>query len=201
MVCGSGLYSVILAAQAIGTAQADCIIAGGQESMSNAPFLLPHLRRGRKLGDAAALDSVIVDGLFCALKQYHMGVTAENIAQKYSISRVAQDAYALRSHQRAKHATEKGYFKDEMLLLGTHDCDEQIRNDIHDKDLAKLKPVFAVDGTVTAGNASGINDGAAAVLLSSEKGLTAPYPAGANRRLWLLWDRPRLYGYGSGNRN
>jgi len=172
-VCGSGLRSVVLGAQALQLGEAAIIVAGGQESMSQAPHCA-YLRTGTKMGDVALLDTMIRDGLWDAFHDYHMGVTAENIAAKWSISREEQDAFACRSQQKAAAAQATGRFIEEIVPVtvphpkgdATVNADESIRPDTTPKALAKLRPVFQKqNGTVTAGNASGVNDGAAAVLL------------------------------------
>ena len=177
-VCGSGLKAVQLAVQAIRCGDAELVIAGGQENMSLAPYVLPKARTGLRMGHAELQDSMIKDGLWDAFNDYHMGVTAENLASRYDISRAQQDAFAAASQQKAAAAIEGGRFKDEItpiaipqrkgepLLFAT---DEQPRGDTTLDSLAKLKPAFSKDGSVTAGNASTLNDGAAVVLLASAK--------------------------------
>lgn len=174
-VCGSGLKAVALAAQALETENAEVIVAGGMESMSNSPYLLPKARTGLRMGDSVVVDSMVCDGLWDVYNDFHMGETAENIAERYGISRKEQDAYALESHRRAIVAHESGAFRDEILPVAlpikkgaapeTLANDEGIRVDSTFESLAKLKPIFREGGTVTAGNASGINDGAAALVL------------------------------------
>ncbi|HEY8102530.1 MAG TPA: acetyl-CoA C-acetyltransferase [Burkholderiaceae bacterium] len=184
-VCGSGLKAIHLAAQAIKCGDAGIVIAGGQENMSAAPHVLNNSRDGFRMGDAKLVDSMIVDGLWDAFNQYHMGVTAENVAKKFDISRQEQDAFAMASQNKAEAAQKAGKFKDEILPIeiaqkkGTlvFDADEYIKYGTTMESLSGLRPAFAKDGTVTAGNASGINDGAAAVMLMSagrakELGLT-----------------------------
>jgi acetyl-CoA C-acetyltransferase len=176
-VCGSGLKAVMLAAQAIRAGDADVLVAGGMESMSNAPYLLPGARTGYRLNDQKVVDAVVHDGLWCAFEDIHMGNEAEIIAEKFCISRQEQDAFALESHQRAAAATEAGRFKDEMIPVQiaqkkgtiTVDRDEAIRPDTSLEALAALKPAFKKDGTVTAGNAPGLNDGAAALVVASSE--------------------------------
>jgi acetyl-CoA C-acetyltransferase len=176
-VCGSGLKATHLAAQAIKCGDADIVIAGGQESMSSAPHVLLGSRDGFRMGDAKLTDSMIVDGLWDAYNDYHMGVTAENVAKKYEISRRDQDEFAAASQQKAEAAQKAGRFKSEIVPIeivtkkGTtsFDSDEYIRAGATAAALADLKPAFSKDGTVTAGNASGINDGAAAVMLMSAR--------------------------------
>lgn len=175
VVCGSGLKSVIMAAQSIVAGDADVVLAGGMENMSAAPYLLDKARWGYRMGDGALTDSVLRDGLSCALNHYAMGFTAENIAQRYGISREAQDEVALCSQQRAMAAIERGAFADEIVPVTVmqrkravvFDRDEYPRTDTSAAVLAKLRPAFAEAGTVTAGNASGINDGAAALVVMS----------------------------------
>ena len=174
-VCGSGLKATHLAAQAIRCGDADIVIAGGQENMSAAPHVLNGSRDGIRMGDGKLIDSMIVDGLWDVYNQYHMGVTAENVAKKFGISRREQDEFAARSQQKAEAAQKAGKFKDEITpveLVGKKattrfDSDEYVRHGVTAESLAELKPAFSAGGTVTAGNASGINDGAAAVMLMS----------------------------------
>jgi acetyl-CoA C-acetyltransferase len=176
-VCGSGLKSVQLAAQAIKCGDADIVIAGGQENMSASAHVLSGSRDGFRMGDAKLVDSMIVDGLWDVYNQYHMGVTAENVARKYDVSRREQDEFAAASQQKAQAAQQAGRFKEEITPVeivtkkGTtyFDTDEYIRYGVTAESLADLKPAFNKDGTVTAGNASGINDGAAAVMLMSAR--------------------------------
>ena len=175
-VCGSGLKAVQLAVQAIRCGDAEIVVAGGMENMSLAPYVLPKVRTGLRLGHAELVDSMISDGLWDAFNDYHMGQTAENLVQKYQLSREAQDAFAARSQQRAAAAVESGRFREEItpVLIPqrkgeplTFDTDEGIRADTTAEGLARLRPAFAKDGSVTAGNASSLNDGAAAVLVMS----------------------------------
>jgi acetyl-CoA C-acetyltransferase len=179
-VCGSGLKAVALAAQAIQTGNAEIVVAGGMESMTNAPYLLPQGRNGFRMGDATVVDAMIRDGLWEIYNDYHMGVTGENVAEKHSITREQQDAYALASHQKAAAAQKAGAFKDEMLPVeipskkkgeaaGVLDRDESVREDASLEALRALKPAFKKDGTVTAGNAPGVNDGGAAVVVTSAR--------------------------------
>ncbi len=176
-VCGSGLKATHLAAQAIRLGDADIIIAGGQENMSAAPHVLPNSRDGQRMGDWKMVDTMIVDGLWDVYNQYHMGVTAENVAKKYEISREQQDAFAAASQQKAEAAQKAGRFKDEIVPVeiaskkGTvvFDSDEFIKAGVTAESLAGLRPAFDKAGGVTAGNASGLNDGAAAVLMMSAK--------------------------------
>jgi len=178
MVCGSGLKAVALAAQAILTGNANIAVAGGMESMTNAPYLLPQARKGFRMGDAKAVDSMIKDGLWCALDDQHMGHTGELVAEKHSITREIQDAYAVESHRRAAAAWAEGRYDAEVLAIPlpstnnsaapiTFRIDECVRPNASMDALAKLRPAFKPDGTVTAGNAPGVNDGAAALLLMS----------------------------------
>ncbi|KOR29369.1 acetyl-CoA acetyltransferase, partial [Achromatium sp. WMS1] len=177
-VCGSGLKAIALANQAILTGDAEIIIAGGQENMSQAPHLLPRSRDGQRMGDWTMKDSMIIDGLWDIFGQVHMGITAENIAQKYALDRKMQDAFAAESQQRVAAAQKVGLFTEEIVKVTVPQRkgeplifaqDEFPRVDTTIESLAKLKPAFTKDGTVTAGNASGINDGAAAVLVMSAK--------------------------------
>ncbi len=173
-VCGSGLKAVILAAQAIRDGDSDIVIAGGQENMSAAPHVLLGSRDGQRMGDWKMVDSMIVDGLWDVYNQYHMGITAENVAKKYSISREAQDTLALASQQKATAAQEAGRFKDEIVPVSIAQkkgdpivfaADEYINKKTSAEALAGLRPAFDKAGSVTAGNASGLNDGAAAVVV------------------------------------
>jgi acetyl-CoA C-acetyltransferase len=177
-VCGSGLKATHLAAQAIKAGDAEIIIAGGQESMSAAPHLLQGARDGYRMGDAKMVDSMILDGLWDVYNQYHMGVTAENVAKKFGVTREEQDAFAAASQQKAEAAQKAGRFKDEIIPLEipqrkgpaiVFDSDEYPKHGTTAEKLAALKPAFDKAGTVTAGNASGINDGAAAVIMMSAK--------------------------------
>ena len=175
-VCGSGLKAVHLAAQAIALGDADLVLAGGQESMSLAPYVLPKARTGLRLGHAQLEDSLIRDGLWDAFNDYHMGITAENLAERYGITREQQDAFAADSQRKAAEAIAAGRFGDEITPISIpqrkgdpvlFDTDEQPRAGTTAEALAKLRPAFKKDGTVTAGNASTINDGAAVLLLAS----------------------------------
>ena len=177
-VCGSGLKAVMLAAQSIALGDNDMIVAGGMESMSNAPYLLMKARDGYRMGDGEIVDSMIHDGLWCAFDHWHMGETGEVVAGKYDIARHRQDEYALGSQRKAVAAIKSGRFKDEITPVEipqrkgapiVFDADEGPREDSSLDALAKLKPAFRPDGTVTAGNASTINDGAAACVLTSEE--------------------------------
>lgn len=175
-VCGSGLKALHLAAQAIRCGDADVIIAGGQENMSLAPYVLPKARTGLRMGHGQLIDSMITDGLWDAFNDYHMGITAENLVEQYGISRQMQDAFAAGSQQKAVAAIQAGRFKDEITPISiaqrkgeplVFDTDEQPRDGTTAESLATLKPAFKKDGSVTAGNASSLNDGAAAVLMMS----------------------------------
>jgi acetyl-CoA C-acetyltransferase len=181
-VCGSGLKAVALAAQAIQLEEKEIIVAGGMESMSKAPHLVWGLREGVKFGDVQIKDSMILDGLWCAFDNIHMGMTGEIVAEKFGASRSEQDVYAASSHQKAVQAIEKGYMKDEIVPIEVpqkkgdpviFSVDEGPRKDTTIEKLAKLRPVFKKDGTVTAGNASTLNDGAAAVVVASEDAVKA----------------------------
>lgn len=176
MVCGSGLKAVALASQAIMAGDAEIVVAGGMESMSNAPYLLPQGRKGYRMGDGAVVDSMVRDGLWCACENYHMGITAEHVADKHSITREEQDAYALASHQKAAAAWREGKFDAEVVPVNVTGRkgdvtvvrrDESVREDASASALAALKPAFKKDGTVTAGNAPGVNDAAAALVVMS----------------------------------
>jgi len=173
-VCGSGLKAVMLADQGIRVGDIDVAVAGGMESMSNAPYLLPRVRDGLRMGNGEVVDAMINDGLWCAFEQCHMGNSGEVVAEHYKVGRAAQDDYAARSHQKAARATSEGAFTDEILpisipqkkgdpIVVTHD--EAIRPDTTAAGLAALKPAFKKDGTVTAGNAPGVNDGASALVV------------------------------------
>ncbi|HEY3626140.1 MAG TPA: acetyl-CoA C-acetyltransferase [Terracidiphilus sp.] len=177
-VCGSGLRAVSLAAQQIQTGDAEFVVAGGMESMSNAPYLLPQARSGYRMGNGTVVDAMIHDGLWEAYRGYHMGVAAEMIAEKYGITRAEQDAFAAESHRRAAEATEKGWFRDGIVPVEipaakkgeaprVFNRDETIRPETTAEILGKLKPAFKEGGTVTAGNAPGVSDGAAAVVVTS----------------------------------
>jgi acetyl-CoA C-acetyltransferase len=173
-VCGSGLKSVQLAVQAVRCGDSEIVVAGGQENMSSAPHLLPNSRTGNRLGDWTLIDSMIVDGLWDAFHDCHMGITAENVAEHYGISREEQDLFAAQSQQKAEAALNAGRFADEIVPVEipqrkgppvVFEVDEFPRAGTTAESLAKLKPAFKKDGSVTAGNASGINDGAAAVMV------------------------------------
>jgi len=175
-VCGSGLKAVMLAAQAIRDGDSEIVIAGGQENMSLSPHVLPGSRDGQRMGDWKMVDTMIVDGLWDVYNQYHMGITAENVAKQYSINREAQDALALASQQKAAAAQDAGRFKDEIAAVTipqkkgdaiVFDADEFINRKSNAEALAGLRPAFDKAGSVTAGNASGLNDGAAGLMLMS----------------------------------
>lgn len=175
-VCGSGLHAVALAYNSILAEQGNVLLAGGMESMSNAPYVLKNARNGYKLGNGELIDSVVADGLTCPINKYHMGITAENIAAKYNISRLEQDEFAYGSQIKAREAKNKQVFAEQIVPVLTKTKkteiwfaeDEHVRGDTSKEKLSNLKPVFKENGSVTAGNASGINDGAAAVLVMSE---------------------------------
>ncbi|RZI64416.1 acetyl-CoA C-acetyltransferase [Variovorax guangxiensis] len=177
-VCGSGLKAVMLAAQAVGTGDSEIVIAGGQENMSLAPHVLPNSRNGQRMGDWKLVDTMIVDGLWDVYNQYHMGITAENVAKQYNIDRAAQDELALGSQTKAAAAQDAGKFKDEIVGVSipqkkgdplVFDKDEFINRKSSAEGLAALRPAFDKAGGVTAGNASGLNDGAAAVMVMTAK--------------------------------
>ena len=176
MVCGSGLRAIALGAQSIQTSNADIVVAGGMESMTNAPYLLPQARSGFRMGNATAVDSMVHDGLWDVYNDFHMGQTAELVAEKYNISREEQDCFALLSHKKAAAAWREGRFAPEVVpvevpakkkgqLPTVFNFDESIREDASIESLRALKPAFKKDGTVTAGNAPGVNDAAAAVVV------------------------------------
>ncbi|CZQ93932.1 thiolase active site [Trichococcus palustris] len=176
-VCGSGMKAIILGSQAIRVGDAETVVVGGTENMSQAPYLLNNQRWGSKLGDVRTIDSLVHDGLTDAFDQTHMGVTAETVAEKFGVTREEQDAFALHSQQKAAAAQAAGHFKDEIVPVSIWDRkkqetlaaeDEYIRKNVTAESLRKLKPAFMKDGTVTAGNASGINDGAAALVLMAK---------------------------------
>lgn len=206
-LCGSGLKSVALAAQAIGAGEADAIVAGGMESMSQAPYYLEQARSGYRLGNGSLVDAIIKDGLTDAFHGIHMGVTAENIAAKYGISREETDQFALESQLKAVRAIQEGRFAAEIVAVPikqrkgdpiNFERDEYPKPDTTLESLAKLKPAFQKDGVVTAGNASGLNDGAAAVLLMSQamaekKGIA---PLGRIRSYASVGLDPKVMGLG-----
>jgi acetyl-CoA C-acetyltransferase len=174
-VCGSGLKAVALGAQAIQTGNCEIVVAGGMESMTNAPYLLPQARKGYRLGNSQIIDSLVNDGLWDVYNNYHMGITGENVAEKYNITREEQDEYAVNSHRKAVSAMKECRFKAQIVPVeiqskkGTIivDKDESPREDTTAESLRALKPAFKKDGTVTAGNAPGVNDGAAALVVTS----------------------------------
>ena len=178
-VCGSGLKAVQLAAQAVLCGDAEVVVAGGAENMSQAPYILPNQRWGSRMGNATVVDTMLRDGLTDGFEDYHMGITAENVAEQYGITREDQDSFALQSQKRAVAAVESGRFKEEIIPVEipqrrgeplVFDTDEFPRKDVSLEGLSKLRPAFQKDGSVTAGNSSGINDGAAAVVvMSAEK--------------------------------
>jgi len=177
-VCGSGLKAIMMAAQGVQLGDTEIVVAGGMESMSNAPYLLPKAREGYRLGHGKILDTVIQDGLWCAFDDQHMGCTGEVVSERFHVSRAEQDEFALNSHRRASAAIKSGKFKDEIVPVqipqkkGTpivFDTDEPVREDTSIESLGKLKPAFKDDGTVTAGNAPGMNDGASAVVVTSDE--------------------------------
>jgi acetyl-CoA C-acetyltransferase len=178
-VCGSGLKAVMLASQGIATGDIDIAVAGGMESMSTTPYLLPRVREGLRMGDGKIVDALINDGLWCSFENCHMGISGEVVAERYSVSRSEQDSYAAESHRKAAHATREGWFKDEILPVTIPqkkgrglvvDTDEPIREDTTADSLASLKPAFKKEGSVTAGNAPGVNDAAAAlVVMAADK--------------------------------
>jgi len=179
-VCGSGLKSVALAAQAVQTGNSSIVVAGGMESMTNTPYLLPQARKGYRLGNAQVIDSMVHDGLWDIYNDYHMGITGENVAEKYGITREEQDEFAVNSHRKAVAAIKECRFKSQIVPVeipakkkgappNSFDKDESPREDTTLETLRALKPAFKKDGTVTAGNAPGVNDGAAALVVTSAK--------------------------------
>ena len=178
-VCGSGLKAVMMAAQGVQLGDTEIVVAGGMESMSNAPYLLPKAREGYRLGHGTIVDSVINDGLWCAFDDQHMGCTGEVVAERFQVSRQEQDEYSLNSHRKAAAAIKSGTFKEEIVAVEipqkkgasvVFDTDEPVREDTSLESLGKLKPAFKEGGTVTAGNAPGVNDGASAlVVISAER--------------------------------
>jgi acetyl-CoA C-acetyltransferase len=207
MLCGSGLKSVAIASQMIRAGDADVVVAGGMENMSRSPYLLPDARFGARMGDTKMIDSMVHDGLQDAFNDIHMGVTAENLAEQYAISRQEQDEFAAQSQQKAGQAVEKGVFKDEIVPIEVKDkketrlieADEGPRAGTTAEKLGNLKPAFGREnGTVTAGNASGINDGAAAVVVMSastaaERGLE---PLGTVESYASVGVEPKIMGIG-----
>jgi acetyl-CoA C-acetyltransferase len=175
-VCGSGLKAVMMAAQGIQLGDTEVVVAGGMESMSNAPYLIPKAREGYRLGNGVLLDAMIHDGLWDAYNDYHMGCTGEIVSERFKVSRAEQDAYAVESHRKAAAAIKAGNFKEEIVAVEipqkkgpaiSFDTDETVREDTSLEALAKLKPAFKTEGTVTAGNAPGVNDGASALVVTS----------------------------------
>ena len=175
-VCGSGLKAIMMAAQGVQLGDTEIVIAGGMESMSNAPYLLPKAREGYRLGNGTLVDTVINDGLWCAFDDQHMGCTGEVVSERFHVSREEQDEYALSSHRKASAAIKSGKFRDEIVPVEIKqrkgppvifDTDEPVREDTSLESLGKLKPAFKEGGTVTAGNAPGVNDGASAVVVTS----------------------------------
>lgn len=177
-VCGSGLKAIMMAAQGVQLGDTEIVVAGGMESMSNAPYLLPKAREGYRLGHGTIVDTVINDGLWCAFDDQHMGCTGEVVAERFHVSRKEQDEYALNSHRKASSAIKDGKFKEEIVPIEIpqrkgspvlFDTDEPVREDTSLESLGKLKPAFKEGGTVTAGNAPGVNDGASAVVVTSRE--------------------------------
>jgi len=175
-VCGSGLKAVMLAAQGIQLGDTEFVVAGGMESMSNAPYLIPKAREGYRLGNGELVDAMVHDGLWCAFNDYHMGCTGEVVAERFNVSRAEQDEYAFNSHRKAIAATKAGKFQDEIVAIEiqqkkgqsiTFAHDETVREDTSIEALGKLEPAFKEGGTVTAGNAPGVNDGASALVVTS----------------------------------
>src|SRR5947207_9597644 len=175
-VCGSGLKAIMMAAQGVQLGDTEIVVAGGMESMSNAPYLIPKAREGYRLGHGTMLDSAIQDGLWCSFDDQHMGCTGEVVSERYHVSRAEQDEYALNSHRKAGAAIKSGRFKEEIVPVEIpqkkgasviFDTDEPVREDTSLESLAKLKPAFKEGGTVTAGNSPGVNDGASAVVVTS----------------------------------
>jgi len=175
-VCGSGLKAVMMAAQSVQLGDTEIVVAGGMESMSNAPYLIPKAREGYRLGNGELVDSMINDGLWCAFENYHMGCTGEVVAEEYRVSRSEQDEFAMNSHRKAAAAIKAGKFKDEIVPVEIpqkkgspliFDTDETVREDTSLEVLGKLKPAFKQEGTVTAGNSPGVNDGASALVVTS----------------------------------
>lgn len=177
-VCGSGLKAIMMAAQGVQLGDTDIVVAGGMESMSNAPYLLPKAREGYRLGHGAIVDTVINDGLWCAFDDQHMGCTGEVVSERFHVSREEQDEYALNSHRKASAAIKAGKFQEEIVPIEIpqrkgppiiFETDEPVREDTSLESLGKLKPAFKEGGTVTAGNAPGVNDGASAVVVTSRE--------------------------------
>jgi acetyl-CoA C-acetyltransferase len=206
-VCGSGLKAVAMAAQAIAAGDAEVVVAGGMENMSAAPHLLPGARAGYRMGDATVVDSMVRDGLWCAIEDCHMGATAENVAAEFEVTREDQELFALQSQQRAARAAREGAFADEIVPVRVPrrrgpdllvDADEHPRPDTTLDDLARLRPAFDAGGTVTAGTSSGINDGAAAtVVMSAERAARLGVaPVGVVRGYAAAGVPPRIMGMG-----
>jgi acetyl-CoA C-acetyltransferase len=175
-VCGSGLKAIMMAAQGVQLGDTEIVVAGGMESMSNAPYLMPKAREGYRLGNGTLIDSVINDGLWCAFDDQHMGCTGEVVSERFHVSRAEQDEYSLNSHRKASAAIKSGKFREEIVPIEikqrkgppvVFDTDEPVREDTSLESLGKLKPAFKEGGTVTAGNAPGVNDGASAVVVTS----------------------------------
>src|SRR6266545_738307 len=177
-VCGSGLKAVMMAAQGIQLGDTEIVVAGGMESMSNAPYLIPKAREGYRLGNGVLVDAMIQDGLWCSFDDQHMGCTGEVVSERFHVSRAEQDEYAMNSHRKASAAIKAGKFKEEIVPVEipqkkgspvVFDTDEPVREDTSIEGLGKLKPAFKEGGTVTAGNAPGVNDGASAVVVTSDE--------------------------------
>src|ERR1700687_2970173 len=177
-VCGSGLKAVMMAAQGVQLGDTEIVVAGGMESMSNAPYLIPKAREGYRMGNGLMIDTVINDGLWCAFDDQHMGCTGEVVSERFQVSRQEQDEYSLNSHRKAAAAIKSGKFKEEIVSVEipqrkgapvVFDTDEPVREDTSLESLGKLKPAFKEGGTVTAGNAPGMNDGASAVVVTSSE--------------------------------
>lgn len=177
-VCGSGLKAIMMAAQGVQLGDTEIVVAGGMESMSNAPYLIPKAREGYRLGPGTLVDTVINDGLWCAFDDQHMGCTGEVVSERFNVSRAEQDEYALNSHRKASAAIKAGRFREEIVPVEipqrkgpaiVFDTDEPVREDTSLESLGKLKPAFKDGGTVTAGNAPGVNDGASAVVVTSRE--------------------------------
>ncbi|SCZ80535.1 acetyl-CoA C-acetyltransferase [Acidaminobacter hydrogenoformans] len=207
MICGSGLKTVSMAALSIMAGQNEVVVAGGTENMSMAPYLLPSGRWGQRMGDGKTYDVMVNDGLWCAFNDYHMGITAENLASQFEISREAQDAFAVESQRRAFEARESGRFDEEIVPVPIPQRkgdpvmfarDEYIREGATLESMTKLRPAFKKDGTVTAGNASGINDGAAALVLMSREKADALglKPLAAVKSFASAGVDPSIMGYG-----
>lgn len=206
-VCGSGLKAVQLAVQAVLCGDAEVVVAGGAENMSQAPYILPNQRWGSRMGNATVVDTMLRDGLTDGFEDYHMGITAENVAEQYGITREDQDSFALQSQKRAVAAVESGRFKEEIIPVEipqrrgeplVFDMDEFPRKDVSLEGLSKLRPAFQKDGSVTAGNSSGINDGAAAVVvMSAEKAKELGVPVLATIKSYASAGLdPKVMGYG-----